>query len=233
MEDNLTNNNEFNCQSHEECKGKIIESSTLSECHNKPIHDIGYAKIPIVLGEFKVQIDVESKIKLNEKAVEIKRIKKNVFLTQCRLIGKTHKLFLKGFVRKNIEYATVDSFSHSAICGDIKHTTVYVPFQCITEVCFNHKPEIEENDGPSEIIYFDEKNMGRDMKQVDFVNEEFFNEKIFCELISAKIFEADIIEDYEKLECHPIENVFRTFTEKEVIFLKIKLLQKQQVCKPN
>lgn len=230
METNQTNNHELSCESCEECKGKVIESSTLHECENESVHDIGFAKVPVVLAEFKVQIDVESKIKLNEKAVEIKRIKKNVFLTQCRLIGKTHKLFLKGFVRKNIEYATVDSFSHSSICGDIKHTTVYVPFQCITDVHLHRKPEIEENESPSEITYLDEKNMGRDMKQVDFINEEFFNEKVFCELISAKIFEADIIDDFEKLESHPIENVFRTFTEKEVIVLKIKLLQKQQVC---
>lgn len=222
-----TNQPELECG---ECSGKVVESATLPECHNVPVQQKGYAKIPIVLAEFTVQIDVESKIKLEEKAVEIKRIKKNVFLTQCRLIGKTHKLFLKGFIRKNIEYATVDSFSRSSICGDIKHTTVYVPFQCITEVCLNPCPMIEETPPSEEIIYFDEKNMGRDMKEVDFVSEEFFNEKVFCELIKAKIFEADIADDTEKLECHPVERVFRSFTEKEVVYLTLKLLQKQQVC---
>jgi len=65
-----------------------------------------------------IQVDVESVIQLEEPALEIKRVKKNLFITQCKLIDtgfdyeckgkRTGKLFLSGYVRKNIEYATAD-----------------------------------------------------------------------------------------------------------------------------
>lgn len=212
-----------------ECKGQILESSMLSQCSNKPEIKIGFAKIPAVIAEFTVQIDVESKIKLAEPALEIKRIKKNVFLTQCRVVGKTSKVFLKGFVRKNIEYASVDSVSKGAICGDIKHTTIYVPFQCITELRNMRLVENDYNPNSEEITYSDEKKLGRDMDETDFVSEEVFNEKIYCELVSARIYESDIVEEFRKVDFHPVEILFDTFIEKEVIYLTLKLLQNKQI----
>lgn len=212
-----------------ECKGKVIESKTLNECSNKPEINIGMAKITSVIAEFTVQIDVESKIRLAEPALEIKRIRKNIFLTQCKVIGKTHKVFIKGFVRKNIEYASVDAVSKSAICGDIRHTTIHVPFQCITEIKDMRFVENDHSPTVKEIIYFDEDNFGRDMNEIDMLSEEVFNEKLYCELISAKIYEANIIEECEKVDYHPNEILFEQFIEKEVICLSLRLLQNQKM----
>lgn len=227
MEKNEFHQNDSSCCSVE-CKGKIIETETLSECQNVPVLKTGVAKVPVVLAEFTVQIDIESKIKLAEQALEIKRIIKNVFLTQCKLIDRTNKVFLKGFVRKNIEYATVDCVSKTAICGDIKHLTVHVPFQCMTEVEDLRHVDSNFNPTTETISFFDDKNIGTDLKEKDLISEEFFNEKVYCELISVRIFEADIVEECEKVEFHPMEHVFETFIEKEVIYLTIKLLQNQQ-----
>lgn len=229
MDDNKLEENISSCY-EVECKGKVVESSTLTESANVP-SPAGTAKIPIVLAEFTVQIDVESKIKLAEPALEIKRIKKNIFLTECRLIPNAKKVFLKGYVRKNIEYATVDSVSKTAICGDIKHTTVHVPFQCITEVTDIKPLLIIPNPNTEETTYFDEKDMGTDMKEKDMQSEEYFNEKVYCELVKSIIYEADIIEECKKVEHHPVEHIFETFIEKEVIFLTLKLLQRQQINK--
>jgi hypothetical protein len=218
-----------------DCKGSVKESATLGECKNYPYPYPGYAKIPVVIAEFTVQIDVESKIALDEPALEIKRIKKNVFLTQCRLIPGTKKVFLKGYVRKNIEYATKKGYTKTAICGDIKHTTVFVPFECITKIeDFKNYPKIFPNHPTQDVEYLDckecdNKNMGVDLKERDFISKEVFNEKVFCELEKAYIYEADIAEDWEKIHCFPSESVFKTFIEKEVIYLTLKLLQKQQV----
>lgn len=218
------------CNSHSEnCGAKIIETSTLNECPSVSPDKFPHYKIPVVLSDFTVQIDIESKIKLAEPAIEIKRIKKNVFLTQCRLIGKTKKLFIKGFIRKNIEYATENSSSTTAICGDIKHTTIHVPFQCITELDCLREPQLYVNPISKEITYWDEKNLGRDMKETDFYSEEFFNEKVYCELLSARIYEADITKDFEKGSSDSIEHVFQTFIEKEILYLSIKLLQNRQI----
>lgn len=43
-------------------------------------------KVPVVLAERTLQIVVESTIPLNPPAFEIKRVLKNVFLTQCKLV---------------------------------------------------------------------------------------------------------------------------------------------------
>jgi hypothetical protein len=212
-----------------ECKGEVKESKTMCDCENYPYPYPGYAKIPVVLGEFTVQIDVESKIKLDEPAIEIKRIRKNVYLNQCRLIPGTNKLFLKGYVRKNIEYATKDGSKKDVICGDIKHTTLYVPFECVTKVCLKNYPKFYSSPLPQEVEYLDKKSTGKDMKETDLMSYEYFNEKVYCELEKAYIYEANIIEDYDRIECHPNEYLFTSFIEKEVVYLTLKLLQKQQV----
>lgn len=211
-----------------ECNGEVIESKTLNECDNHQWRP-GYAKIPVVLGEFTVQVDVEAKIKLEEPAIEIKRIKKNVFLTQCRFIAGTDKLFLSGFVRKNIEFATKKCVTESAISGDIKDTTVFIPFHCVTKVRLDRYPVLFENGITSETEYLDKKSTGKDINEKDLADFENFNEKIFCELVSAQIFEADIDNDSEFIKEFPKEHEFQTFTEKMVIYITLKLLQKQQV----
>lgn len=212
-----------------ECEGKIIESNTLCDCPNTCPPRFPHYKVPVVIAEFTVQIDNESKIRLCEQAIEIKRIRKNVFLTQCRLISKTGKVFISGFVRKNIEYATMDCYNHSGICGDIKHTTVHVPFQCVTELKNMRPVNIQPNPVTEETIYFDEKNMGRNMKETELHSEEFFNERVYCELVHASIHEADIVKECEKIGHMPVEVTFQEFIEKEVICLTIKLLQNQQI----
>jgi hypothetical protein len=227
----------YNDEAHEiesscystKCEGEILENSTLNEYSGEDMYQMGFAKVPVVLGEFTVQIDVESKIILPEPALEIKRIKKNVFLTQCRFISGTKKVFLKGFVRKNIEYATIDCVTPKGICGDIKHATVHVPFHCVAEAKCLRPAATRTNPPVKEINYFDEENLGVDIKEKDLLSLETFNEKIFCELEHSSIYEADIIEDAKEIKGHPTEHEFMCFIEKEVIHLTLKLLQNQQI----
>lgn len=262
------------------CDSKVITSKTLPECFSESLEPIGrhgplVVKIPVVIAEPKIQIDVESEIRLEEPALEIKRIKKNIFLTQCKLITicedrenkwdgenskdckgdkdgkKEHKcnfgkLFISGFVRKNIEYSTLKCRCNdkSCISGDIRHTTCNVPFECVTKVEFVNPPEINKSGITSEFEIFAAKFnscdqcshpiLGRDPCEQDFNNFEFFTEKVFCELEFAKIFEEDIHKDVIPLdrECS-YEHTFEAFTEKMVIFLKLKLLQNQQVKIPK
>lgn len=251
------------------CDTKEIRARTLTECPNIKGYPIGkygplVAKIPVVIAEPKIQIVVEADIKLDEPALEIKRIKKDLFLTQCRLITirdgvdgrpdergwheKTDdkcgfgKLFLSGFVRKNIEYATLDG-SHSGggcLSGNIRHATCNIPFECATQIDFINSPEKGRGGFTTEFETFssDFKScspcehpiLGHDPCEQEFEHFEQFTEKVFCELESAHIFEADILKDgapwTDDCSC---EYAFQNFTEKMVIFLTIKLLQNQQV----
>jgi len=226
--------------------GAVFDSKTLPECQTEyaqpcltepPV----IIKVPVVLAENTIQIDIESKVKLDHPAIEIKRIKKNLFLTQCKLLPrvgypcyKKGKLFIKGYVRKNIEYATACCVGCDAISGDIKHTTVYTPFECLAQIIFDKPPVVKANPVPTELEYFDPKILGSDLHESDFENEEFFNEKIFCELVSAKFNEADIAIDEKPIgKNFPVEASFQTFVEKMTVDLKLKILQLQQIkiCK--
>lgn len=237
------------------CKAQICSSKTLTECPGQDITPTGkkgplVAKIPVVIAEKRVQIDVESVIKLEEPAIEIKRIRKNVFLTQCKLLpmsgmtndGKitTGKLFLKGFVRKNIEFATAKcNKDNKIISGDIRHTTVKVPFECITLITFAVPPEFCTRINQTEVEIFDPCILGKDMREQNFVDFECFTERPFCELEDARIIEIDVEKD---CDCHDTRccdccedklETFQTITEKMVVFLRLKVLQNQQVTIPG
>ena len=80
----------------------------MDNCPNTPVTPIGLpggvvVKIPVVLAELTVRFNVNAFIKLPELALEIKDIKKRLKITQCMLLQPTNILFIKGYVRKNID----------------------------------------------------------------------------------------------------------------------------------
>lgn len=201
------------------------------------------AKIPILLAELAVQINLDSTITLPEPALEIKRIKKRLKITQCLLLQNTTKLFLQGFVRKNIEFATRSICSSTqGFCGEIHHCTVDIPFKCVTAVTFNGIP-------PAPVIFntseefeyfrtqaltpdFAEKDQleSGDFTEFNLITNEFFNERPFCELISATITEFDEFLNRTHPAGTPFEEIeFRAIEEKMVIDLTLKVLQNRQV----
>jgi len=207
-----------------------------------------FVKIPVVLAETNITIPVEATIKLDQVAMEIKRIKKNVFLTQSRIIpfsqddrSGTGILFIAGFIRKNIEYATqtCTTAKTSNVCGDIRHCTVEVPFNFTTRITFLRQPIFVENTTPSELEFFTDKLQGCDVCSDPVIGRnpcdqssfftEFFNEKPFTELVRADITEVDINTNPTVSCTTPTEQMFTKLTEKVVVNLTLKVLQKQQV----
>ncbi|BCN30289.1 CsxC family protein [Anaeromicropila herbilytica] len=214
------------------CDAAVVNADTLTGACNYPCCG-GDIKIPVVLAEFVIQIDSESKIRLNDLAYEIKRIEKEVFLTQCRYIPPTDKVFIEGYIRKNIEYASRTCSHRGAIGGTIKDTTVHIPFKAYTQVNFPNKPQVKPNFPPMVARYFDEKRMGKNIREADRSNIEIFNEPVFCELEWSAVFDADIDDRGTPIEGFLNEEEFQEFTDKSVVYLCVKLLQKQQVCWPN
>lgn len=220
--------NVVNC--HTECNASVLKADTLTGAENTPWWG-GEFKIPKVLAEFVVQIDTESKIRLNEPAYEIKRIEKQIFLTQCRYIPPTDKVFIEGYIRKNIEYAARSCSRNSAIGGSIKDTTVHIPFKVYTKVDFDcNKPHVLPNPAAKEARYFDAKRMGKNIREADRSNIEIFNEPVYCELEWSAVYDADIDNVGTPIEGFLNEEEFQEFTDKSVAYLCIKLLQNQQVC---
>lgn len=205
-------------------------------------------KIPVVLAETNITIPVEATITLDQRAIEIKRIKKNVFLTQSRLMpfsqdGRkgTGILFVGGFIRKNIEFATQTCHTSGTgnICGDIRQCTVHIPFNFTTRITFLRPPIFHESTTPSELEFFTntlqgcdvcaDPVIGRNPCDQNFSFTEFFNEKPFVELVKANITEIDIHGDTTPNCKNPEEQMFKKITEKIIVNLTLKVLQNQQV----
>lgn len=210
------------------CNASVVSAETLPGSNNYS-YDGGEFKVPKVLAEFVIQIDSESKIRLNEPAFEIKRIEKQIFLNQCRYIAPTDKVFISGYIRKNIEYATRNCTTSSGIGGDIKDAVVHIPIKTFTQVKFKNFPKVKPNVPPSIARYFDAKRMGKNIREADRLNIEVFNEPVFCELEWSAIADADIDDRGTPIDEFPNEEEFQEFTDKSVAYVCIKLLQKQQV----
>jgi hypothetical protein len=217
-------------------------------------------RIPVVLAECNISLNIHSSCKLEDTVLEIKRIKKNAYLNQCKLIPNSENdkpntgiLFLSGFIRSNIEYSTKEHNDKGVLKGvlnwKLKNATVKVPFKCSTRVKFNTLPKFKVNTNQDEIEML-QTNIevhngcggdvtGRDIREQSFRSIEFFNEKVFCELISAEFIstefiESNIIENPINKECKlTLQEKFDVITENVVLFLTIKLLQKQNVIIPN
>ncbi|KAB3531577.1 hypothetical protein F8153_05225 [Alkaliphilus serpentinus] len=228
-----------------------VKGGTVNSCENTPVpinaNTAGaVAKLPVVLAELNVQFNVSSTIKLPELALDIKRIRKTLKITQCLLLQDTNVLFIKGFVRKNIEYSTPGWCSNPyGLCGEIRHCTVDVPFDCTTPITFNGNDPLPiigtSND---EFVYLRSQEINRpeyaekdrllssDLSEINLISTEYYNELPYCDLISSRIVEFD--EHLDRTTANyrlPVgEKLFREIEEKMVIFLTIKLLQNQQVA---
>ncbi|MGN9163786.1 CsxC family protein [Tissierellaceae bacterium HCP3S3_D8] len=230
-----------------------VDSKSLNDCPNIPVKPHGIkngaiVKIPVVLAELTVRFFVNAMIDLPEPALEIKDIKKRLKITQCLLLQPTNVLFIKGFVRKNIDYSTRTCSNREGVCGEIHHCTVDVPFECTTPVKFfrepapiipNQRKEFEffrDQHLPNEHFAEKDRLLSGDLSEFNQISNEFFNELPFCELISSTINEFDEFINRRRpahIDLPFEEKEFRRIEEKMVIELKLKILQKQQVEIPR
>lgn len=237
------------------CEASVSCATTRATCENFPVPSPcgkGFTlfKLPTVLAVFTVQIDSEAILTLEDPATDIKFIDKDIKITQCHLVPGTDKVFLEGFVKKNIVYSTSNCVNKYGVSGDVRHTTLRVPFSCVTRVCFlpgfNAGNIFEENNRTIEIETQDSCCCGKDKNVLrtedhNFIHNSVFNEKVYCEIEEADIYESDIEMDRKfgheehHEECHEghREHTFQKVKEKMVIYLRVKLLQNRQVCIPG
>jgi hypothetical protein len=239
MNKNCSTNDCGNLPGKPQCESKVVNSTTLGECSNwckEPYGTCGpiVAKVPVVLADCKIQIDVEACIHLDEPAFDIKTIDKKVCITQCHVVPYTNKLFLEGYVQKNIQYSTVECSNKTSISGSILHTTLNVPFKCVTAVCFDKWPILGKS-FKSKSNVLDKSMLCTDDKEDSWTHFEKPFEPIFCELEWAKILETDIYDRKIKGGAEPFtkENLFQDFTEKMVVYVRIKVLQNRSVYIPE
>jgi hypothetical protein len=208
-----------------------------------------YVKFPVILAVTNITIPIEANITFDQRVMEIKEIKKNLFLTQSRLVPFSSScvdpnsgvLFIAGFIKKNIEYKTQTCTTARAtsVCGDIRHCTVEMPFNFTTRITFLRSPIFTEKTTTREVEFFTETPkvydvyedpvIGRDPCEQSSVFTEVFNEKPFVEPVKATFIEVDI-HNNPILSCEiPEEQTFTEITEKSTVNLTLKVLQKQQL----
>lgn len=230
------NNRNFNW---DDCPPGVVDPETLSECSNEYYHPQGLpgplvVKVPVVLSEVKVQVDLETNIRLEEPAFDIKTIDKKVCITQCHLVPYTNKLFLGGYVQKNIQYSTVENPDNGvSVSGAIRHTTLNVPFRCVTAVKFARKPIFGKYDKVKSNVIAENMVCG-DTGEDSWMHFNDYYEPIFCEVEWTKILETDIYNrNIETDGNFSNENLFQDFVEKMVVYIRLKVLQTQQVFVPE
>jgi hypothetical protein len=252
---------------HHGSKGcvNVNQSASLEQCDNvtvnPPLVDAGptIVQLPITLAEIRVTSNLVANIHFPDPVLEIKDIKKRVKIVQCRLLlgGNTVDvatglltrpvpLFIKGFIRKNIQYATPCPHAKSdCVSSEMRSLTVDVPFECVTNILpdqFFTNPIIPDFNTRNEFDFFRAQKLGHgfpekdellssDLSQFHQVSEQFYNQLPYCELISSRIVQWD-----ESIDRYPLpgngpfeEGTFETIVEKSMLDFTIKVLQKQQV----
>lgn len=244
--------NQAEKQQRQKYKPSCVEvtSRTVAESTNIPVDRTSLrtgavAKVPVVLAEFTIQINVDSVITLPEPALEIKNIKKSVKVSQCLLLQDMNTLFIKGFVRKNMKFVKYKYSNNKNLCGDIRHCSIDVPFSATTPVHFNGMDPVPPK--PNEVKNFEyarkqdlsgggfgskDQLLYDEFGEFNQVSTEYFNELPFCELVKAKVVAFDGIlnpmcASEEKMIFE--ERGFRKIEEKMAIFLTIKIFQKREI----
>ncbi|AQS58825.1 CsxC family protein [Desulforamulus ferrireducens] len=241
-------------------QNNVVKGGTLCECPSSTVAIVGLTtgptvKVPVVLAQLQIQVNLDSVITLPEPALEIKDIKKRVKVTQCLLlqdpfepVGSPTMLSIKGYIRKNIDYATRSCSNSEGVCGDIRHCTVDVPFNCMTQVVFNGAtPASILVNTTDEFTFFRNQPLSgpgfadkdhllsSDLSEYNQVSQEFFNDLPYCELVSARVVEYDEYLNRQRpcgVNLPFEEKEFRQVEEKAILLLVVKILQNRLVAIP-
>ncbi|WP_313800721.1 CsxC family protein [Cytobacillus sp.] len=180
----------------------------------------------VVLADVLIQTLSEADVQLPVPARDIKQIRKNVKLTQCKalpVVGNPLlvKLFVEGFVHKNIQF--VDSCS-----GFVRDFNVNVPFKCFQQVELANPVafpfgEFSVKSNVLERRQLAKDGMGADRCNFGSITFEVNTEPINCKLLASAVNQWDILHNFDQW------GRFNKITEKMEVILILKLTQRQQI----
>lgn len=206
------------------------------------------AKIPILLAELTLQASVNTTITFPEPVLNIKEVKKQMEITQSRMLLPSNKLFIKGIIKKNILYTSLSpknsSQANASDSSDLRLMTIDIPVQCITEIKkYLSKPVMPKNNEGLEFEFSVTKPVSAETTESDSIlsndipslqqlSKQYYNELPYCELVSSNIMDWNEPIDKQSLQSkNSIKEVcFTKMGEKIMVDFTIKLLQYQQVC---
>jgi hypothetical protein len=231
----------------------VNKSASRNECVNVQTPGlVPAANLPVTLTDITVTDHLVADIHFPDPVLEIKDIKKRVKIVQCRLLlGPTSDpdtgipLFIKGYIRKNIQYATPCPHAKSdCVSSEMRSLTVDVPFECVTVITdFLTDPVLPVSNTREEFDFFRAQSLGHgypekdqmlssDLSQFHQVSTQFYNQIPFCELVSSSIVQWDEATDRYPLPHNgPFEEgTFHNMVEKTFLQFRVRVYQNQQVA---
>lgn len=237
------------------------KSASVEQCENSPSRAVvvpgGLTRtiqVPNVLAQREVNSHLVAEIHFPDPVLEIKDIKKRVEIVQCRLMtetstnaafsaaGATYPLFIKGWVRKNIQYASPCHDSDGqCVSSEIKSLTTRIPFECMTSITLDSPIQLPVTNDRSEFDFFRSQDLGKgypekdqflssDLSQFHQTSTQYYNQLPFCEIVSSRIIEWDEATDRKLFGHNPdSEGYFRNLVEKMNLRFTIRVLQNQLI----
>ncbi|MGI6119362.1 MAG: CsxC family protein [Desulfosporosinus sp.] len=202
-----------------------------------------------------VSLPAESIITLPTKAHEIKMIRKNLKITESRYFYyatsipevpyDTPKLFIKGFVRKDIQYSEAIRQTATAVEGVIKDFVVDIPISCVIDLGGHLIFPPVNNDQQREYGFArstplpsgfssEEQTLSSDNTEYNAFSQQYYNPLPTCQLLFSQINEIDNVLDRVPLQDSSFkEGVFRTLQEKMIILFQLRLTFSTQLDHPH
>jgi len=212
------------------CNSTTLQCQTSKTIEPNFINEPLVSDLSVILSRVEIQIFVEALTKLPEPVINVKSLDKKVFLNQCQLVTGTNKLFLKGFIQENIEYANVKCIKQNEIGGMVKKITLNIPFQCTTKVIFSIQPKVSKFSSTLNFELLDSHCNGIDKNIKSYEHFQFLNEKVFCNINDTEVFETCSQEGIKLLEKGLVKtHTFKRMRKKIIVTLNLSLLQNQKV----
>lgn len=169
-----------------------------------------------------VSIPAETVFSLPTKVLNFKTTKKILKLTQCLVYNflppipgiphDTPKLFLGGYVRKDIQYSEVVRHTTTTVEGIIKDFVVYIPISCVVDL--------------GNTLIMPPDLLGPPLRSEPVPEDKlmFMNLLAHSELTFIQISELDSALDRIPLHGGPLEeSVFRIVQEKIIVLIQLRL----------
>ncbi|RSK27755.1 DUF3794 domain-containing protein [Bacillus sp. HMF5848] len=237
-------------------------STSIEQCENDNIFPFRrsfpnsiFTTVPLT--DLEVNTTLAADIHFPHPVLEIKDVKKRIKIVQCKLLlpsenfdngfgnDQDFRLVIKGFVRKNFQYASPEPYSEGNKCvsSTMKSFTVDMPFQCVTTINeFANQPQLPIANSRNEFDFFRAQDLGTghpekdqflssDISQFHQDSTQVYNPFPFCEILFSRMTEYD-----EAIDRMPFkgnepyeEGYFHTLSEKVFLRFGIRVLQKQLV----
>ena len=191
-----------------------------------------------------ISIPAESVITLPTKALEIKKIRNNLMITENCFFncippvpgtpGDTPKLFLRGNVRKDIQYSEAVRQTTTAVEAVIKDFVIDIPISFVIDlgsrflfptIRYDQQQEYGFAKSPlSSGFSCKDQRLSSDTIEFNALSQKFYNSLLNCQLIFSQINEMD--DALDRVPLHdgpPNESVFKTLQGKMIILIQLKL----------